>query len=65
MDAMNLLVLTCAVVAALALGVLLGYVCCQGLFELLKMHARSLRGATAVGRSTATDAAVPRVQPVG
>jgi hypothetical protein len=62
MDAMNLLVLTCAVVAALALGVLLGYVCCQGLFELLRLHARSLRGVSA--RAAGAETTVPRVQTV-
>jgi hypothetical protein len=62
MDAMNLLVLTCAVVAALALGVLLGYVCCQGLFELLRMHARSIRGVSS--RKAGAEATVARVQTV-
>ena len=42
MDTMNLLGLTCAVLAALAFGVLLAYTCCQGFFALLKRHARSL-----------------------
>ncbi len=42
MDTMNLLGLTCAVLAALAFGVLLAYSCCQGLFALLRIHARSL-----------------------
>ena len=43
MDAMNLLGVTCAVLAALAFGVLLAYSCCQALFALLRMHSRSLR----------------------
>jgi hypothetical protein len=42
MDAMNLLGLTCAVLAALAFGVLLAYNCCQALFAMLRMHSRSL-----------------------
>ena len=42
MDAMNLLGLTCAVLAALAFGVLLAYTCCQALFALLRIHARAL-----------------------
>ena len=42
MDAMNLLGLTCAVLAALAFGVLLAYTFCQALFAMLRMHARSL-----------------------
>ncbi len=47
MDAMNLVVLMCAVLAALALGVLLAYACCQTLFSLLRMHVRSLTPAPA------------------
>jgi hypothetical protein len=42
MDAMNLLGLTCAVLAALAFGVLLGYNCCAALFALLRWHSRSI-----------------------
>jgi hypothetical protein len=42
MDAMNLLGLTCAVLAALAFGVLLAYSCCQALFAVLRIHSRSL-----------------------
>lgn len=43
MDTMNLLGLTCAVLAALAFGVLLAYSCCQALFAVLRMHSHSLR----------------------
>jgi hypothetical protein len=43
METMNLLGLTCAVLAALAFGVLLAYSCCQALFAALRMHSRSLR----------------------
>ncbi len=43
MDAMNLLGLTCAVLASLALGVLLAYSICQALFAMLRMHSRALR----------------------
>lgn len=39
---MNTLMLLCASFAALALGVLLGYGCCKGLFAALGMHARSM-----------------------
>jgi hypothetical protein len=42
MDTMNLLGLACAVLAALAFGVLLAYTCCQALFALLRAHSRSL-----------------------
>jgi hypothetical protein len=43
MDTMNLLGLTCAVLAALAFGVLLAYSCCQALFAMLRMHSHSLQ----------------------
>jgi hypothetical protein len=43
MDVMNLLGLACAVLAALAFGVLLAYSCCQMLFTMLRMHSRSLQ----------------------
>jgi hypothetical protein len=39
-DQMNMLMVFCAAVAALALGVMLGYVCCKTLFDVLKFHAR-------------------------
>ncbi len=43
----NLVMLICAVVAALAAGVLLGYVTCKGLFGLCSMHVRALVAAKA------------------
>lgn len=43
MDAMNFVGVTCAVLAALAFGVLLAYSCCQAIFALLRMHSRALR----------------------
>ena len=36
----NMLMVFCAAVAALALGVILGYVCCKSLFDVLRFHAR-------------------------
>ena len=36
----NMLMVFCAAIAALALGVLLGYVCCKSLFDALRFHAR-------------------------
>ena len=42
MDTMNLLGITCAVLAALAFGVLLAYNCCQALFAVLRMHSEAL-----------------------
>ena len=46
MDTMNLLGLACAVLAALAFGVLLAYSCCQALFALLRVHSQSLQPGT-------------------
>jgi hypothetical protein len=46
MDTMNLLGLSCAVLAALAFGVLLAYSCCQALFAMLRMHSQSLQPAS-------------------
>jgi hypothetical protein len=36
----GMLMVFCAVVAALALGVMLGYMCCKTLFDVLRFHAR-------------------------
>ena len=36
----NMLMVFCAAIAALALGVMLGYMCCKSLFDLLRFHAR-------------------------
>ncbi|HEX3438185.1 MAG TPA: hypothetical protein VHT24_15555 [Pseudacidobacterium sp.] len=40
-DAMNLVMLICAALAALAFGVLAAYGVCRAAFAMLKMHARS------------------------
>jgi hypothetical protein len=40
-DALNLVMLVCAAVAALAFGVLAAYGICRAAFVALKMHARS------------------------
>jgi hypothetical protein len=40
-DALNLVMLVCAAVAALAFGVLGAYVICRSAFAALKMHART------------------------
>jgi hypothetical protein len=45
-DALNLVMLVCAAVAALAFGVLAAYVICRGAFAALKMHARSFAAET-------------------
>jgi hypothetical protein len=50
-DQMNMLMVFCAAVAALALGVMLGYLCCKTLFDLLRFHAR-LAPAEATKAST-------------
>jgi hypothetical protein len=36
----SMLMVFCAAIAALALGVILGYICCKTLFDLLRFHAR-------------------------
>ena len=45
----NMLMVFCAAIAALALGVMLGYICCKSLFDLLRFHARqsAVQGAKA------------------
>lgn len=61
MDAMNLLGVTCAVLAALAFGVLLAYSCCQALFALLRMHsmhAMHARSQRSVAQSRTVDGQV-------
>lgn len=40
-DVLNLVMLICAAVAALAFGVLAAYGVCRAAFAALKMHARS------------------------
>ena len=39
----SMLMVFCAAIAALALGVSLGYMCCKSLFGVLRFHARSLQ----------------------
>jgi hypothetical protein len=43
----NMLMVFCAAVAALALGVMLGYMCCKTLFDVLRFHARLSAGEPA------------------
>ena len=43
----SMLMVFCAAVAALALGVMLGYMCCKTLFDALRFHARMSAGNTA------------------
>lgn len=43
-DALNLVMLICAGVAALAFGVLAAYGICRAAFAALKLHARSYAG---------------------
>jgi hypothetical protein len=55
MNAMNLLGVTCAVLAALAFGVLLAYSCCQVLFALLRMHSMHARSQRSLAQSRTVD----------
>ena len=41
-DAVNMLMLICAVLASLAFGVLVAYAVCRAAFVLLRWHARSV-----------------------
>jgi hypothetical protein len=43
----NMLMVFCAAIAALALGVMLGYMCCKTLFDVLRFHARLSTGESA------------------
>lgn len=52
-SALNSLMLICAVLAALAAGVLLGYFACMGLFGLFTMHARSMMAARKTAKAEA------------
>ena len=52
-SALNSLMLVCAVVAALAAGVMLGYGACKGLFSLFTAHARSISAARATAKTEA------------
>ena len=51
----GMLTVFCAVVAALALGVMLGYMCCKTLFDVLRFTARmsQTNGAKAEARIVA------------
>jgi hypothetical protein len=42
----SMLMVFCAAIAALALGVMLGYMCCKTLFDVLRFHARLSSGST-------------------
>ena len=43
----SMLMVFCAAIAALALGVMLGYMCCKTLFDVLRFHARMSPAASA------------------
>jgi hypothetical protein len=43
----SMLMVFCAAIAALALGVMLGYMCCKTLFDVLRFHARLSAGEPA------------------
>jgi hypothetical protein len=51
----SMLMVFCAAIAALALGVLLGYMCCKTLFDVLRFTARmsQTNGAKAEARVVA------------
>ena len=43
----SMLMVFCAAIAALALGVMLGYMCCKTLFAVLRFHSRMLPAVAA------------------
>jgi len=47
----NTLMLICASVAALGLGLVLAYMCCKLVFSALRMHARSLDAPAAPAKA--------------
>ncbi len=51
----SMLMVFCAAIAALALGVMLGYMCCKTLFDVLRLTARmsQTNGAKAEARVVA------------
>ncbi len=55
-DWMNLLMLICAAVAALSLGVLAAYSCCRIAFAVLRMHARSVADQRLSAKAPAVEA---------
>ncbi|MFZ0661566.1 MAG: hypothetical protein WAM66_02650 [Acidobacteriaceae bacterium] len=51
-DAMNMLMLICASLAALAFGVLAAYGICRAAFAVLRIHVRSVAlGNSGIGRN--------------
>ncbi len=53
-DEVNMVMLVCAALAALAFGVMMGYASCKGIFALLRIHARSLQPKRAEARIAST-----------
>lgn len=45
-DLVNTIMLICAVLAAMAFGVLMAYGVCVGAFSILRLHARSVAAST-------------------
>ena len=52
-SSVNLVVLVSAALAAMALGVILGYACCMGLFAIMRAHSQ-LAKAEAVETAVAS-----------
>ncbi len=51
---MGMLMLVCAVLASLALGVLVAYGMCQAMFRAFRVHAQSAARTRAAGRTLRT-----------
>jgi hypothetical protein len=57
-DAINLLMLACASLAALAFGVLLAYGICRTAFAIMRMHVRSVAAANSAEPESAPQTAI-------
>jgi hypothetical protein len=62
-DLINSLMLVCASLASMALGVLLAYGICRIAFAALRLHARSI--ATQAQRQTQSESQIPESQVQG
>jgi uncharacterized protein (DUF2062 family) len=51
---MGMLMLVCAVLASLALGVLVAYGICQAMFRVFRVHAQSAARSRVAGQSLRT-----------
>jgi hypothetical protein len=53
-DEVNMVMVVCAALAALAFGVMLGYASCKGIFAMLRTRARSVQPERSDARVAST-----------